>query len=146
MRKFVVAAVFVAAALGSGAPAAGDAERVALRQSATVFIAEPTLIGNTIVTGPVLFVHDDGKMARGEPCTSVRLVDPASGPTEEIAAFHCIPRRGSIVNRFTLTTVPERRSRVRLSVDGLPVCRRSGNSRGAASARRRALKNLELRS
>jgi hypothetical protein len=106
MRRFVVASVFVAAALGSGAPAAGDARRVALRQSATVFIAEPTLIGNTIVSGPVLFVHDDGKMARGEPCTSVRLVDPASGPTEEIAAFHCIPRRGPIVNRFTLTTRP----------------------------------------
>ncbi len=106
MRKFVVGAVFVVAALGSGAPAAGDARRVALRQSATVFIAEPTLIGNTIVSGPVLFVHDDGKMARGEPCTSVRLVDPSSGPTEEIAAFHCIPRRGPIVNRFTLTTRP----------------------------------------
>jgi len=106
MTRFIVAAVFVAAALGSGAPAAGDARRVALRESATVFIAEPTLIGNTIVSGPVLFVHDEGKMARGEPCTSVRLVDPASGPTEEIAAFHCIPRRGSIVNRFTLTTTP----------------------------------------
>jgi hypothetical protein len=106
MRRFVVAAVFVAAALGSGAPAAGDARRVALRQSATVFIAEPTLIGNTIVIGPVLFVHDEGKMARGEPCTSVRLIDPASGPTEEIAAFHCIPRHGRIVKRFTLTTRP----------------------------------------
>jgi hypothetical protein len=106
MRRSIVAALFVAAALGSGAPAAGDARRVALRQSATVFIAEPTLIGNTIVSGPVLFVHDDGGMARGEPCTSVRLVDPATGPTEEIAAFHCIPRRGPIVRRFTLTTKP----------------------------------------
>jgi hypothetical protein len=106
MRRFIVASVLLAAAVGSGAPASGDARRAALRQSATVFIAEPTLIGNTIVSGPVLFVHDDGKMARGEPCTSVRLVDPASGPTEEIAAFHCIPRRGRIVNRFTLTTAP----------------------------------------
>lgn len=106
MRRSVIGAVLVVATLGSGTLAAGDARRVALRQSATVFIAEPTLIGNTIVIGPVLFVHDDGKMARGEPCTSVRLVDPASGPTEEIAAFHCVARRGAIVHRFTLTTRP----------------------------------------
>jgi hypothetical protein len=42
-----------------------------VRQSAIVYLKEPTLIGVTIVQGPVLFVHDNAKMARGEPCTSV---------------------------------------------------------------------------
>ena len=35
------------------------------RQSAIVYLTEPTLIGSTIVEGPVLFTHDNTKMARG---------------------------------------------------------------------------------
>jgi hypothetical protein len=104
MRTFVVGAMLSVAALGSGVLAFGDAKGIALRQSAVAFVAEPTLIGNTIVQGPVLFTHDSEKMARGEPCTSVSLFDPASGRGEQIAAFHCIPRRGPIVRRLTLTT------------------------------------------
>jgi hypothetical protein len=70
------------------------------------YLAEPTLIGSTIVQGPVLFVHDEGKMARGEPCTSIRLFDPARGPSEEIASFHCIPRARKVATTFTITTRP----------------------------------------
>jgi hypothetical protein len=92
--------------LGSGTLAAGDAGRRPTRQCAIVYIAEPTLIGSTIVQGPVLFTHDAAKMARGEPCTTVRLFEPGSGPIEEIAAFHCIARPGAVTNRFTLTTTP----------------------------------------
>lgn len=76
------------------------------RQWAVVYLAEPTLIGSTIVQGPVLFTHDDAKMARGEPCTTVRLVEPTVGPTEEIAAFHCVPVRRNVVHTFTLRTRP----------------------------------------
>jgi hypothetical protein len=77
-----------------------------VRQWAVTYLAEPTLIGSTIVQGPVLFVHDAGKMARGEPCTSVRLFDPATGPIEEIAAFHCIPTPRKIATKFTVRTEP----------------------------------------
>lgn len=56
--------------------------------------------------GPVLFTHDAAKMARGEPCTTVRRFEPGSGPIEEIAAFYCITRPGAVTNRFTLTTGP----------------------------------------
>lgn len=76
------------------------------RQWAAVFLSEPTLIGSTIVQGPVLFVHDEAKMARGEPCTSVQLFDPGEGPAEEIASFHCIPRARSVVATFTIRTRP----------------------------------------
>ena len=44
-----------------------------VRQWAVVYLQEPTLIGSTIVQGPVLFTHDDARMARGEPCTTVQL-------------------------------------------------------------------------
>jgi hypothetical protein len=77
-----------------------------VRQWAVVYLEEPTLIGSTIVQGPVLFTHDDAKMARGEPCTTVQLFEPGKGPTESIASFHCIPRSRPVVNRFTLRTRP----------------------------------------
>ena len=81
---------------------------LATRQWAVVYISEPTLIGSTIVQGPVLFSHDDARMARGEPCTSVRLFDPKTGPAEELASFHCIPMSRAIVRKFTLRTRPNR--------------------------------------
>jgi hypothetical protein len=77
-----------------------------VRQLAIAYLKEPTLIGATIVQGPVLFVHDNAKMARGEPCTSVQLFDPARGPIEEIAAFHCLPTPRAVVLTFTIRTRP----------------------------------------
>jgi hypothetical protein len=93
------AAVFAIAATASGDGSRG-------RQWAAVYLDQATLIGATIVQGPVVFIHDDAKMARGEPCTSVRLLEPGLGPGEEIAAFHCIPVRRAVVHRFTLRTRP----------------------------------------
>src|SRR5438045_3484215 len=70
-------------------------------QSAIVYLTEPTLIGSTIVEGPVLFTHDSAKMARGEPCTTIYLFEPGNRPVEEIASFHCIPRLRKVAHKFT---------------------------------------------
>jgi len=78
------------------------------RRWAAVYMKEPTLIGSVIVEGPVIFVHDDEQMARGEPCTSVRLFHPQQGPADEIASFHCIPTQRRAVETFTMTTRPNR--------------------------------------
>ena len=37
---------------------------------------------------------------------SVRLFDPATGQTEELAAFHCIARPRAVVGKFTIRTRP----------------------------------------
>jgi hypothetical protein len=76
------------------------------RQWATVYLAEPTLIGSTVVQGPVLFTHDEAKTARGEPCTTVYLFEPGKGPAEEVTSFHCIPRPRPVAARFTVRTRP----------------------------------------
>jgi hypothetical protein len=76
------------------------------RQSAIVYLTEPTLIGSTIVEGPVVFTHDNAKMARGEPCTTVYLLEPPKGRAEEIASFHCIPTTRRVVHKFTTMTRP----------------------------------------
>ena len=93
----------IGALLGIGifvmaAAASGDGARQ--RQWAAIYLDEPTLVGSTIVQGPVVFIHDEGKMARGEPCTSVRLLEPGVGVGEEIAAFHCIPTKRAVVHRL----------------------------------------------
>jgi hypothetical protein len=90
-----VAASVLVLLLGVGAvtTSAGSAPK---RQSAVIYLNEPTLIGSTIVQGPVLFVHDEERMARGEPCTTIRLFEPGSGPTESLVSFHCIPMRRPI--------------------------------------------------
>lgn len=95
----------LAGVLGASAVATSGDSR-GMRQWAVVYLAEPTLIGSTIVQGPVVFSHDDAKMARGEPCTSVRLFEPAGGIGEEISAFHCVPVPRPIVGKFTLRTRP----------------------------------------
>lgn len=107
--RMTLGVVLVVAGLGSGPLAAGDRGGGPGRQTAVVYLAEPTLVGSTIVQGPVLFIHDDDKMAHGEPCTSIRLFEPGKGPSEEIASFHCVPRHGTATNRFTLTTRPNLR-------------------------------------
>ena len=51
-----------------------------------------------------MFVHDDEKMARGEPCTSVHRFEPGKGLGEEIVAFHCKPRWTRAPGQFTTAT------------------------------------------
>ena len=92
--------------LGLAASATSGDSRAPQRQWAVAYLSEPTFIGSTIVQGPVLFTHDEAKMARGEPCTTVQLFDPAMGPMTTIAAFHCVPMRRPVVRKFTVRTQP----------------------------------------
>jgi hypothetical protein len=75
-------------------------------QWAIIDLWDPTLIGETIVQGPVFFVHDESRLRRGEPCTSVELFDPATGPCLKIASFDCVLKPRPVVSSFTVTTRP----------------------------------------
>lgn len=104
--RILVVSCLLGVAAVTGA-SGGRAAAAPVRQWAVTYLAEPTLIGSTFVHGPVVFTHDNARMAKGEPCTTVYLFDPAVGRrTEEIASFHCIPRNGPTVSRFTITTRP----------------------------------------
>jgi len=106
MRSRVRRVMLIVVAVLATAAAATSGDGPNHRQWAAVYLSEPTMVGATIVQGPVVFVHDESRMARGEPCTSVLLFEPGKGPTEEVAAFHCVPERRPVVHRFTLTTRP----------------------------------------
>src|SRR6187200_156710 len=75
----------------------------AVKRAATN-LTDTTWIAGAFVSGPVVFVHDDSKMARGEPCTSVHRFEPGKGVGEELVAFHCTPRRGKAPTTFTKST------------------------------------------
>ena len=107
MRSSKLVAVWLLLSVfGGGVLAASRAGSASARQWAIVYLQEPTLVGSTIVQGAVIFTHDEAKMARGEPCTTVQLFEPGQGPAEPIASFHCTPVRRAPVHAFTIRTHP----------------------------------------
>lgn len=99
MRSRIRTGTLVAAVglvIGVSAPTAAPAVKWA-----AVNLTETTMIAGSFVSGPVVFVHDDDRMARGEPCTSVHRHDPVTGPGEALVSFHCTPRWGTAPDRFT---------------------------------------------
>ena len=110
IARWWIVAVRGAAALAFGVtaltPAAGGEGLGPTYQQAIVNLTEPTLIGSTIVRGPVMFTHDVTKMARGEPCTTVYLVEPGKGRGDEVASFHCVPIARNVARQFRITTEP----------------------------------------
>jgi hypothetical protein len=75
------------------------------RQWSVVNFHNTVRVNKAFITGPVLIVHDDAKMARGEPCTTFYRFVPGSGPREELVSFHCKPRRAAAVATTTVTGV-----------------------------------------
>jgi hypothetical protein len=93
MRSRILVGLFlVVGALTTGTVATSGYHIVSGRQWAIVYLTEPTLVGSTIVQGPVLITHDG--------------FDPKGGPVEEIASFHCIPTPRPVVRKFTIQTRP----------------------------------------
>lgn len=93
-----VGVLVVAAGLAFSAP--GTLAAPTLKWAA-INLPDTTVIAGAFVSGPVVFVHDDERMARGEPCTSVHRHEPGKGLGEELVAFHCTPRWGTAPERFT---------------------------------------------
>lgn len=74
------------------------------KQWSIVNLVDPVLVNRVLVSGPVLIVHDDVKMAQGEPCTTFYRFDPTDGPKDALVSFHCKPRRASRVETTTFKT------------------------------------------
>lgn len=112
MRSRIIVGSLVIAGLTFGMAATRTAADPALKWAA-INLKDTTVIAGAFVSGPVVFVHDDAKMARGGPCTSVHRYDPGKGVGEEIVAFHCKPRWTKAPGRFTTASASQ--------VDGPPV-------------------------
>lgn len=104
--RIIVGSLVFIASLTLGIAATRTAADPA-RKWAAVNLTDTTVIAGTFVSGPVMFVHDDAKMARGGPCTSVHRFDPGKGVGEEIVAFHCKPRWTKAPRSFTTSTTSQ---------------------------------------
>jgi len=97
--RLLFGALILMVGLAAGSVAAGGGAAPAVKW-AVVNLSQPTMIAGTLVVGPVMFMHDDAKMARGEACTSVHRFWP-TGAAEQIVAFHCKPRWVHAPGKFT---------------------------------------------
>src|SRR5262245_27210122 len=75
------------------------------RQWSLVNFPDPVLVANRFVMGPVLIVHDEAKMARGEPCTTFYRFEPGKGAKEALVSFHCIPAQREVAETTVLSIV-----------------------------------------
>lgn len=102
-QAIVTAGPLVAALVPAALATTGD-RGASQRQSAIVNFEHPTKVSTEILMGRYLVVHDEAKMARGEPCTSFYRVETPRGEREETVSFMCIPCTRPVVERFTIAT------------------------------------------
>jgi len=101
-------------------------DRIPSRQSAIVRFERPTWVANRMLTGTYVIVHDEGNMARGEPCTALYLVGTGTHPLEEVVSFHCIPRERKVVPSFSIAVSSD----PVLGIDVLTEYQFAGDSEG----------------
>jgi hypothetical protein len=102
--RIIIGALLIVGVLGAGTFASrGDARVSGPRQWTIVNFINPVTVQGRPVMGPVMIVHDDEKMERGEPCTTFYRFDPSRGPREEIVSFHCTPVQRSAAASTTFT-------------------------------------------
>jgi hypothetical protein len=58
---------------------------------AVVEFTEPVKLLGAVLKGEYLFLHDEGKMERGEPCTSIYARGETGKFDRLVVSFHCIP-------------------------------------------------------
>lgn len=97
--------LFIGAALVMGFLAASTLDAVPTQRAATVRFLKPTLIAGAFVMGTVVIEHDDAKMARGEPCTTVYRYKSAAEYGDPIVSFMCMPEDRPLADRFEATLV-----------------------------------------
>jgi hypothetical protein len=77
----------------------------ALRASVVRF-TKPTIVAGAAVLGPVVFEHDDARMARGEACTKVYQYDVKHNSRGNvIVEFHCTPKARPMATKFEATMI-----------------------------------------
>lgn len=104
--RIIVGSLLLFGVLGVSTVASRGANVAASRSWALVNFANRVSVQDRVIMGPVMIVHDDEKMARGEPCTTFYRFDPARGPREELASFHCIPVQRAVAESTTFTLAP----------------------------------------
>ena len=124
-QALVTAVLLVAALVPTAVATTGD-RGAPPQQRAIVNFEHPTKVSTAILRGRYLVVHDEGKMARGEPCTALYRFETPGGSQEAPVSFTCMPRTRPAVERFTIATVWD----AALGVDTLTEYQFAGDAEG----------------
>ena len=128
VSRITVASVLLVGALVP-ATFAMTGDEAPRQQSAIVRFERPTMVAGEMLIGTYVIVHDEGKMARGEPCTALYPVAAQERPFEEVVSFHCIPHERKFVPSFTTTVSSNPAFRIDTS-DTLTEFQFAGDSEG----------------
>jgi hypothetical protein len=101
-------AVMFAAILTSSVPANDQAQG---RRTATISFEHFTWVTRAPLVGTYVSEHDEGRMARGEPCT---IVYRPKARNEVVVAFRCLPRGRQIAHDAPTAFTNARRDDVSL--------------------------------
>ena len=102
MKRLVLAiAILGALAFGSGPLFTGSRVEAASTERAVVEFTQTVKLRDVFLRGAYVVIHDDSKMAQGEPCLSIYRNE---APGKLIVAFHCTPVARDKVGQFTIRT------------------------------------------
>jgi len=94
--------LLIAASATISAITSGDAVSAARRQSAVVWLKEPTLIVSTIVEGPVIFTHDDAPQLIAQSNFEIGgQASVAAGPVGTSAGANTDFKKGSAIYSYS---------------------------------------------
>src|SRR6185436_10267882 len=74
--RIIVGVLLLMAVFGVGTYASRAGDVAGSRQWTIVNFAEPVQVKDAVLMGPVLIVHDDAKMSKGETCTTFYRFKP----------------------------------------------------------------------
>jgi hypothetical protein len=109
LTRLMVTAVVAAAVFG--VPSKGASTPASEVRASLVSFPKVTRVCGYYLIGQYIVVHDDARMARGEPCTTLYKIGRETSAGSAIS-FHCIPRQSGRVANTTLTTRFDSKSRV----------------------------------
>ena len=95
--------LLVVAVLGAATFAATGSGAQPRRHTAIIRFDRPTWVASEMLVGSYLVVHDDDRMARGEPCTTIHRLGVSASSESEVVAFHCVPRTRGPASTFRVT-------------------------------------------
>jgi hypothetical protein len=104
--RILVGAFLLVGIVATGSLAAKGSTFInASKQWTVTNFQDPVIVSGRVIMGPVLIVHDNDKMKRGEACTTFYRFDPARGGREELVSFHCLPKAAAPVEETKFTTM-----------------------------------------
>lgn len=101
MKRYGFGLLLVGALFMVGAASSPGVARQAKMQKAVLQFNEPVKLLDVILKGEYVIIHDDEKMAQGEPCTYVYTREDGK-QGKLVVSFHCEPVQREATDHFTV--------------------------------------------